>query len=78
MGEKLIGKVHFCYLSVRSGSLADMACVFVTKTIAVRIFQSVKLIKFGRNFFPIVQLFRLGAADSNKVSFYLSIRVKIM
>ena len=53
------------------------ACVFVTKTMAVQIFQSVKLTNFGGIFFPIVHLFRLGA-DSNKVSFYLSIRVKIM
>ena len=32
----------------------------------------------GRNFFPIVHLFCLGSSGSNKVSFYRSIRVKIM
>ena len=37
------------------------ACVFATKTMAVRIFRSGKISNFGGIFFPIVHLFRLGS-----------------
>ena len=37
------------------------ACVFATKTMAVRIFRSGKIAKFIRIIFAIVHLFRLGS-----------------
>jgi hypothetical protein len=37
------------------------ACVFATKTMAVRIFRRAKISNFGEIFLPIVHLFRLGS-----------------
>ena len=78
-GENPQGKSIFVICACAVGVWLMCACVFVTKTMEVRIFQSAKLTNFGGIFFPIVHLFRLGSSGySNQVSFYLSIRVKIM
>jgi hypothetical protein len=58
---KPTGKIRFSRLRVRSASLADFACVFSTKTMAVRIFRSGKIANFGGIIFAIVHLFRLGS-----------------
>ena len=55
---KLAPRVRLCACAV--GVWLMCACEFVTKTMAVRMFQSAKLTNFGGNFFPIVHLFRLG------------------
>ena len=52
----------FDHSSQQSRSIISMhACVFATKTMAVRIFRSGKISNFGGIFFPIVHLFRLGS-----------------
>jgi hypothetical protein len=58
---KPTGKIHFpvCACAVRVW--LKHACVFATKTMAVRIFRSGKISNFGGIFFPIVHLFRLGS-----------------
>jgi hypothetical protein len=58
---KPTGKIHFSCLRVRSASLADMRMRICYQTMAVRIFQSGKILNFGGIFFPIVHLFRLGS-----------------
>jgi hypothetical protein len=62
IGENPQGKFIFpVCLCVRNASLSERACVFATKTMAVRIFRSAKISNLGGMFFPIVHLFRLGS-----------------
>jgi hypothetical protein len=53
------------------------ACVFATKTMAVRIFRSGKIANFGGIILQLCTCFAWGATDSDKVSFYLLIHVKM-
>jgi hypothetical protein len=53
------------------------ACVFTTKTMAVRIFRSVKTANFGGIFSPLCTCFAWVATDSDEICFYLLIHVKI-
>ena len=63
------------FVRLRSGSLADVRMRICHGDLNI---PKCELPNFGGKFFPIVHLFAWGAADSNKVSFYLSIRGKIM
>ena len=61
-GKNPQGKSIFVICASAVGVWLMCPCVFVTKTMAVLIFQSAKLANFGGNFFPIVHLFRLGSS----------------
>ncbi len=71
------GKSIFIVCACTIEVLLACTCVFATKTMAV---LSTKMANFGGIFSAIVRLFRLGggATDSDNVSFYLLIHVKIL
>ena len=76
-GAKFTGKIHFCYLRVCSGSLADVRMRICHQNNGGSNISKRGINKHWREFFPNCAP-AWGAADSNKVSFFLSIRVKIM
>jgi hypothetical protein len=61
IGENPQGKSIFPVCACAVQVWLTSACVFATKTMAVRIFRSGKISNFGGIFFPIVHLFRLGS-----------------
>ena len=77
-GENQQGKSIFPVRACAVRVWLTRACVFATKTMAVRIFRRGKIANF-RGFFPqLCTYFSWRAMDSGKVSFYLLINVKIM
>ena len=78
MAEKPTGKIHFCYLRVRSESLADVRMRICHQGNGGSNISKREIYKLWMKFSQLCICFAWGVADSNKVSFYLSIRVKIM
>jgi hypothetical protein len=75
---KPTGKIHFSCLRVRSAGLADMRIrICLPKQWRFEYFEAGKYQTLEEYFAQLCTCFAWGATDSDKVSFYLLIHVKI-